>query len=244
MPSLKDVVERHDHAWGRAFDLFFQFLIVVAIVSFSIETLPGLSEQQRFWLRWIEVATVALFTVEYLLRIAVADSKWRYMTSFFGIVDLVAILPFYLAAGVDLRCLRAFRLLRLFEAFKLLRYSRAFRRFARALSLVREELMLFFAVTVLLLYISSVGIYYFERSVQPETFGSIFHSLWWAVATLTTVGYGDVVPVTTGGRIFTFFALMVGIGVVAAPCGIFASALSEARRLEREEREEASQGSE
>jgi voltage-gated potassium channel len=80
------------------------------------------------------------------------------------------------------------------------------------------------------LYLSAVGIYFFEHQAQPEQFKSVFHCLWWAVATLTTVGYGDVFPITAGGRIFTFFVLMVGLGIVAVPAGLVASALSQARR--------------
>ena len=94
---------------------------------------------------------------------------------------------------------------------------------------------MFFCVTILLLYFSAVGIYYFERDAQPATFGSVFHSLWWAVTTLTTVGYGDVYPITTGGRVFTFFVLMVGLGIIAVPTGIVSSALSKAREVEKDE---------
>ena len=123
-------------------------------------------------------------------------------------------------------------MLRLFRAFKLIRYSKAIQRFRRAFTIAKEEMVLFLFIACLLLFFTSVGIYYFENAAQPEKFKSIFHSLWWAVATLTTVGYGDVYPITTGGKIFTFFVLMIGLGIVAVPAGLIASALSKARMEE------------
>ena len=141
-------------------------------------------------------------------------------------------MPFYIASGLDLRAVRVFRLLRLFRILKLLRYSQAINRFHRAFIIAKEELILFTLVSLILLYLSAVGIYFFENAAQPEQFKSVFHSLWWAVATLTTVGYGDIFPITAGGRIFTFFVLMIGLGIVAVPAGLVASALSQARREE------------
>ena len=230
--TLRQIVEQNDTKWGRVFDLAIQFLIVVSLVTFSIETLPNLSDTQQQWLRRLEVAIVGIFTAEYLLRVIVAEKKTAYVLSFFGLVDLLAILPFYLASGIDLRSLRAFRLLRLFRAFKMVRYSKAIRRLHRALLIAREELVLFLCVATLLLYFSAVGIYYCEHDAQPDKFASVFHSLWWSVATLTTVGYGDVYPVTTGGKVFTFAVLLVGLGIISVPAGLVASALSKARELE------------
>lgn len=229
MAKLKDIVERSDIRLGRAFDLSIQGLIVLSLVSFSIETLPDLSPTSRWTLRWIEVVTVAIFTVEYALRVLLADRKLGFVCSFFGLIDLLAILPFYVSTGVDLRSLRLFRLLRLFHLFKLFRYSNAIWRIRRALTMAKEELVLFSVVTGMLLYVSALGIYHFEHQAQPEVFRSVFDSLWWAVVTLTTVGYGDAYPITVGGRIFTCFVLLLGLGVVAVPTGIFASALSAAR---------------
>ncbi len=135
---------------------------------------------------------IIIFTLEYLLRIYVADRKFGYALSFYGLIDLMAIIPFYISLGVDLRSLRIFRMLRLFRLMKLFRYNKAIQRFSRAFVDAKEEVVLFSVVTSMLLYLSAVGIYYFENEAQPEAFKSIFHSLWWAVATLTTVGYGDV----------------------------------------------------
>ena len=142
-------------------------------------------------------------------------------------VDLLAILPFYIASGVDLRSIRVFRLFRLLRMFKLLRYSAAVTRLRAAFISIKEELVLFGVATGFLLYVTAVGIYYFENGAQLERFKSIFHSLWWAVATLTTVGYGDIYPVTAGGKVFTFFMLMIGLGVIAVPTGLIASALTQ-----------------
>src|SRR5699024_15452 len=106
----------------------------------------------------------------------------------------------------------AFRIFRIFRAFKLIRYNKALNRFKQAWNLIKEVVILFLIVTSIFLYLASAGIYYFENPVQPEVFSSIFSSGYWAIVTLTTVGYGDIYPVTTGGRIFTFFILMIGVG--------------------------------
>ncbi len=240
--NLKSIVESSDTPAGRAFDLAIQLLILVSLASFAVETLPGLSATARLVLDGLEVVIVAIFTLEYLLRLTVADRKLRFVVSFYGAVDLLAILPFYVASGVDLRSIRVLRLLRLFRTFKLLRYSQAIQRLRYAFALAKEDLILFFSASLLVLYVSAVGIYYFERTAQPETFASVFHSLWWAVATFTTVGYGDVYPITVGGKIFTFVVLMVGLGIVAVPTGLIASALSEARKLQAAESDSVREG--
>ncbi|MCJ8502468.1 ion transporter [Desulfatitalea alkaliphila] len=144
--------------------------------------------------------------------------------------DLVAILPFYLSTGLDLRSVRVFRLLRLFRVITIMRYNAAMARLKHAFHLAREELVLYLSASGIILYLASVGIYHFENPAQPQIFASVFHSMWWAVATLTTVGYGDIYPITAGGRIFTGLVLLIGLGIVAVPAGVVASALSEARR--------------
>lgn len=237
------MIKRDDRgrvSFGR-FDYLIQVLIVLSLIAFAIETLPSLSTKWLRYLRIFEVVTVSIFTIEYILRLLLCKPRLSYAFSFFGAVDLIAILPFYLSTGIDLRSIRAFRLLRLFRLLKLARYSAAMQRFQRAFLIAREELVLFGAVALIVLYLSSVGIYYLERDAQPEAFGSVFHSLWWAVTTLTTVGYGDAYPITTGGRILTFFVLVVGLGIVAVPTGLFASALSRARETEDVEQDGAGQ---
>ncbi len=230
--KIKQIIEESDTPTGKAFDLFIQSLIVLSLISFSIETLPELSESAKRILKISELITVIIFTIEYLLRIFVADRKLKFVFSFFGLIDFFAILPFYVASGIDLRSIRVFRLFRLFRIFKIFRYSRAIQRFIDAFIKIKEELILFGIATGFLLFISSVGIYYFENSAQPERFKSVFHSLWWAVATLTTVGYGDVYPITVGGKIFTSIVVIIGLGIVAVPTGLIASALTQTIRDE------------
>lgn len=232
MQTIKSIVEDSDSILGKLFDAGIQILIVLSIISFSFETLPTLNPEIRKALGVFEVVAVAIFTVEYLLRLFVADRKISFVCSFFGVVDLLAILPFYLSLGIDLRSIRAIRLLRLFRLLKLARYNKAVQRYHRAFALAKEELVLFLAIAGILFYLSAVGVYYFENNAQPEKFASVFHSLWWAVITLTTVGYGDVYPITVGGRIFTFIILIIGLGVVSIPAGIIASALTKAREME------------
>ncbi|UWX55572.1 ion transporter [Maribacter litopenaei] len=164
---LKNIVELNDNPKSRFFAYFIQILIFVSIVSFSFETVPDLQPQTRRWLRGIEIFCVMVFTLEYLLRIYVADKKAKFIFSFYGIIDFLAILPFYLALGIDLRSLRALRFLRLFRMLKLMRYNRAIKHFTRAIVMAKEEILLFLFVTLILIYFSAVGIYYFENQAQP-----------------------------------------------------------------------------
>lgn len=231
--KLKRLIEETDTLSSKMFDLFIQSLIILSLIAFSIETLPNLENQILNYLRLFEIICVVIFTVEYLLRIFVADKKFSFIFSFYGIVDLCAILPFYITSGIDLRSIRIFRIFRLFRVFKILRYSKALTRFKNAILLVKEELILFFVSTLFLLFVTAVGIYYFENSAQSEEFKSVFHSLWWAIITLTTVGYGDVYPITVGGKIFTSIIVLIGLGIVAVPTGLIASALTRTIKEEK-----------
>ena len=233
---ILEAVRNSDSRDGRVFDYTIIVLILISIVTLSIETIPSLGKDALAVLRITEIVITLVFTFEYLVRVFASDKKSSYIFSFYGIVDLLAILPFYLSLGFDLRGLRAFRLFRLVRLLKLKRYSQAIDKFGKAVILVREEVVLFLGATAILLFLSAVGIYYFENTAQPENFKSIPHSLWWAVATLSTVGYGDVYPITVGGKLFTFAILMIGLGIVAVPAGLVASALSEVRRNEKAEK--------
>lgn len=209
--------------------LLMTLLIFFSVICFSIETMPDLTSETQRFLNISEFITVMIFTVEYIIRIYVSEKRLKFIFSFYGIIDLLAILPYYLITALDLRTLRLLRMLRLARILKLTRHQKAIQRFAKAIYVAKEELVVFTFASLILIFLAAVGIYYFEHSVQPDKYRSIFDCLWWAVATLTTVGYGDIYPITIGGRMFTFAILLVGLGLVAVPTGIVASALSSVR---------------
>lgn len=237
MTTLKQIIQKPDSLAGRRFDLFIQILILLSMLAYAVETLPALSDETKDVLESFEIMTLGVFTVEYLLRVYFSSPRRAYVFSVYGIIDLLSILPFLLTLTIDLRSIRLFRLLRLFRILKLTRYNAAIRRFHLALKIAKEEVILFLGATSIILFIAAVGIYLFENEAQPDKFTSVFHSLWWAVATLTTVGYGDVYPITPGGKVFTFLILLIGLGVVSVPAGLVASALAKARQIDDQERQ-------
>jgi voltage-gated potassium channel len=231
--KIDQIVDSRETKAGLYFDYLIQFLILLSILAFTTETIPDLEQSTIDFLNTFELVCIIIFSIEYIIRLYIAKKKLKFIFSFYGIIDLLAILPFYLSFGFDLRSARILRFLRLFRLIKLVRYNKAINRFTVAFKMIKEELIMFSVVSLILIYLSAVGIYYFENDVQPDSFSSIFSSLWWSVVTLTTVGYGDVVPITIGGRIFTFFILMIGLGIIAIPSGMISSALTEARNLEK-----------
>ncbi len=226
---------------SKTVDVFLIALIAGSVLAVILESMPFMESRYYEVFAIFEVFTVAVFTVEYLLRTWSSVegeqeanrtpfyARLQYMTSFHAIIDLIAILPFYLLAfgltgSVDMRFLRAVRLLRV---LKLTRYSAAmnmvfitFRENGRALSAA-------FLILLTVMLLAASGMYYFERESQPDDFGSIPAAMWWAFATLTTVGYGDVTPVTVGGKIFGALITVVGIGMVALPTSILASGYTQ-----------------
>lgn len=210
------------------FEKSIQVLILISIINFSVQTLPNLSVRLIKILNIVELFSILIFSLEYLLRLFTSPKPFRFFFSFFGLIDLIAILPFYVSLGMDLKSLRAVRLFRLLRLLKFLRYHDTLSNLKQSLDDVKRELFLFSFATVLLIYFSSVGIYFFENESQPDAFSSIFAAMWWSVATLTTVGYGDIYPITAGGKIFSTFIVFIGLGLVAIPTGIVASSLTKA----------------
>jgi len=241
------VLESAEEGWGlsRLVDIFLITLIAASVVAVILESMPSVERRWRAELYWFEAFTIAVFSVEYLLRVwssveAVPEAqrdalstRLRFACSFHAIIDLVAILPFYLlalglAGGQDMRFLRAVRLLRV---LKLTRYSSALDMLFVTVRENSKALAASFLILVTIMLIAATGMYYFERAAQPLDFGSIPAAMWWAFATLTTVGYGDVTPITAGGKIFGALITVVGIGMVALPTSILASGYSHQLKL-------------
>lgn len=224
------ILDGTDPVVGRKVALAIQGLIIYSIIAIAVDTLPNLPPAVQRFLDVEEWFIVTIFTVEYVTRLVCTPRPLRYALSFLGLVDLIAILPTLLFFGADLRSLRALRALRALQLLKLMRYVQAFERLRQSLMAVADELLVFAGIALVVLYLCATGIYFFENAAQPHAFASIPHSMWWAVVTLTTVGYGDVYPITTGGRIFTGFMLLMALGIIAVPTGLIASALSRVPR--------------
>jgi len=223
---------------SRIVNLTLIVLISLNVLAIFLETVGPVYDQFHRAFRYFEVFSVAIFTVEYLARVwssidlkDMTDSspiigRIKYMLRPIALVDLIAILPFYLSffVAMDLRFLRVLRLLRL---FKLTRYSPALGALLEVIQQESEALLAAIVVLFMMLVIAAGGIYILESDLQPETFGSMPRSMWWAIVTLTTVGYGDVIPVTTLGKLFAGFVSLIGIGMIALPAAILASGFAE-----------------
>jgi len=214
----------------KSFELFIAIAILASVLRFAIDTLPDLEPATRSLVDSAEFLFVLVFTLEYAIRLFREEKPLRYALSFFGIIDLLAIAPYYITALLGLQPLRLLVLFRLLRILKLTRYLTALRRFSSALHETREELVIFFAASTIIIFLSAVGIYHFEHQAQPDAFRNFFDALWWSVVTLTTVGYGDLYPITVGGRLFTFVVLLTGLGLIAVPTGIIASSLNSIRQ--------------
>lgn len=220
---------------ARTIDNVLCLLIIVNVAAAVAETVAPLYERFGVYFDALDLLSVAVFTAEYLARLWVSAehpplahrgpvlARLRFALSPFMVIDLLAILPWYLTVitGVDLRFLRVFRLVRL---LKLIRYSNAMNALGRVLYAERRALGAAVVIMLGLLMFASGGIYLIERDAQPDAFGSIPEAMWWALATLTTVGYGDVVPHTGWGKVFGGLIAMLGIAMFALPVGIIAAA--------------------
>ena len=235
--KLRRIVE------GNIFTALIQFLILASAVVFVLESDKEVWELTQYTIYFVVLdwGFFVLFSAEYILRVYIEPRKRDFIFSFYGIIDLLAILPsLFLVPGF--RVLRILRFLRVFRIFKATRFILAVDRLTEALSEIRRELLALVILSLMLVYLAACGVHFFEREAQPEAFGTIIDSMWWAIVTLTTVGYGDVYPTTAGGKFFTALVTLVGVGLIAIPSGLLASALTEARvereKVEKNEAEE------
>ena len=230
---------------SRAFSLFIVTLISLNVLCIVLESIPELDLLYRTQFFAIEIVSTVIFALEYSLRLwscvesetekkAPLKSRIKYALSPLAIVDLLAFLPSILQVifpGIDLRFLRVLRLLRV---FKLTRYFTSFELLLNVLHEERKNLAGIFFLLLVILTLAASALYLVERDMQPDKFGSIPQAMWWAIAALTTVGYGDVYPLSPAGKVLGSLVTIVGIGMVALPSGILASAFSEQMRRKRE----------
>ena len=235
--EIVEAARQGDRA-SRVFDILILSLIFLNVIAVVVGTLKSVQSVGGVWLKVFEVISVIIFSIEYLIRLWACTSdpnfsnpfsgRLRYAVKFSSIIDLLAILPFYLPfLGVDLRSFRVIRLLRIIRVAKLGRYYSSLSLIQDVLTSKKEELFLSTALMGLLLVISSSLLYFFENAVQPEVFSSIPATMWWSIATLTTVGYGDMYPITIMGKFWASVIAILGIGMFALPTGIIGAGFVE-----------------
>ncbi len=230
------VLEVADTAAGRWLNGVLLIVIVLNVVAVILESVDAIYAEYAAWFDFFEAISIAIFTVEYAARVWVSvenrefGTGWRGRLRYAGtpmaIVDLVAILPFFLSAFTDVDT-RIFRSLRLLRVFKLSRHSAAM---DLLLTVIRNEAATVVSslfVMLIIIILAASGMYIIEREAQPDAFQSIPQAMWWAAVTLTTVGYGDMVPITALGKIFGLLITVAGVGMVALPAGILASGFSQ-----------------
>ncbi|CAM1358414.1 Potassium channel protein [Tenacibaculum sediminilitoris] len=219
---------------------FIYGLIIINIVCLILESFKVLRINYAYFFQFVEGVSILIFTVEFITRIVIAEKQdkrgWSsYVFSGYGILDLLSILPFYLPLifPFDLRVLRMLRLLRLVRIFKLGRYSKSFKTINLILKETKPELLITAFIALILVMLLSTLIFYAENEAQPDKFSSIVEAFWWSLGTLTTVGVGDMYPVTPLGKFFSALIGVIGIGFVALPTGIISSALIDKVKEEK-----------
>ncbi|HMP02657.1 MAG TPA: ion transporter [Gemmatales bacterium] len=242
--AVEDPNDPTTHRFGIALFL----LIALNVLAVILESVRRYQVAFEGFFNAFELFSVAVFTVEYLVRLwaCVEDPRYarpllgrlRYMLTPAALIDLLAVLPFYLAiTHFDLRFVRGMRLMRLARIAKLGRYSAAMRLLGHVFQRCREELLITVVLMMLMVVIASSFMYFAEHDAQPDKFPDIPSAMWWSIVTLTTVGYGDVFPVTTLGRVLAALVTIFGVGMVALPTGILGAAFVEEIRRQRTERQ-------
>lgn len=240
-------IENPDNRISNRFERFMFIIIVTNLIVMILETVKDINLVLGTYFYWFDMFSLAVFTGEYVTRLWVCTLDKRYSSFIMGrlrysltpmmIIDLIVIIPLFLPIfftdPFDTRFLLILRTVRIARLLKLTRYSRSFQRLARVSLKKKDDLMAAVGVVIMLLVVSSSMMYYVEHNVQPEKFSSIPAAMWWSVATLTTVGYGDVFPVTNLGKFIGAFIAILGIGMVALPTGIIGSGFLEEMQTEK-----------
>lgn len=228
--KLHEVIFEADTPSGKAFDIALLVLIAISVFFVMIETVPSFSQYGGLF-EIAEWTFTIIFTVEYLLRIYSVRSPWKYATSFYGVIDLVSILPTYLGliftAGSSLMVVRALRLLRVFRIFKLVSFMKQSDVIVSALKASRAKIGVFLFFVILMVTLFGSLMYVIEGPTN-DNFDSIPRSIYWAIVTLTTVGYGDISPITPIGQFLASAIMIAGYAVIAVPTGIVTSEVMNA----------------
>jgi voltage-gated potassium channel len=235
--EIVDIAKPGD-SLSKAFDIFIITLIGLNVAALILESVKSIQTFAPRLFYVFEFVSVIIFSVEYVARVwssveiptyqKPVIGRLRFMVTPLAIVDLLAILPFYLPfTGIDLRFLRILRMMRIFRVAKLGRYSQSLQMVQRVITVKKEQLVCSLFILLLLVIVAASMLYYAENTVQPEVFSSIPSSMWWAIATLTTVGYGDIYPVTGLGKLMASVIAVLGIGMVALPTGILGAGFVE-----------------
>ena len=237
---LKNIYKQLNFGQSKKSFSILQKILILLIIASSIiviiETENDIYLENQDFFDYSKYFFGVIFTIEYLLRVITCGyiKKYRgisgrisYIFSFWTLIDLLAILPLFISGVNETFLLRLFRLIRLFSIIRFGRYSTALKNVLDAISDRKQELIFAIAISTTVLIISSTFMYLLEAEYQPEAFGSIIRSIWWAAAALTTVGYGDVYPITALGKIFAVISAFSSIGIVALPAGILAGSFTE-----------------
>jgi voltage-gated potassium channel len=232
--KLHEVIFEADTRAGKAFDVALLIAILVSVVTVSLETVGPVEQRYGNLLTAIEWTITILFTIEYVLRLLCVASPWRYATSFFGIVDLLAIVPTYLSVLIpgsqSLVVIRSLRLLRIFRVFKLGHFLTEAAALRRAVWQARGKIVVFLTTVLIAVSIMGSAMYLVENYDQPsEQFTSIPQGMYWAVVTMTTVGYGDIVPETALGKFLSAILIIMGYSLIIVPTGFVSAELVGAK---------------
>ena len=235
---IHEIITEADTPQGRWFDVILLIFIIASVAMVMMETVPKLARFETFFIALEWIFTI-FFTIEYGLRLYSTYRPWKYATSFFGVIDLLAILPTYLSlifgAGAPLMIIRALRLLRIFRILKLAKFTRQGKVILSALRSSFPKILVFLLFIVVLVMICGSVMYLIEGGHNPA-FDSIPRSIYWAVVTLTTVGYGDITPHSSLGQFIAACIMILGYSVIAVPTGIISSdIIRNTASIEKEE---------